>query len=96
MPKPRQLSPIERMIDEACGVPANFVPKSVDPDPQCDLCEKRASMGCRCWVRLRCADCDDTTTVERVVAEDGDDDEVVTLCPDCAPVVPESVPPRSA
>lgn len=77
---------------------ALFVPCEPDPDPICDLCDRRDSEGCRCWVRLRCADCSDVVTVERVVAEDGDDDEVVTLCPACAPApaAPDTEPtPRA-
>lgn len=85
-PLPLATSHMDRVFD------ALFVPCAPDPDPQCDLCDKRQSAGCRCWVRLRCAVCRDTEIVQRVIAEDGDDDEVITLCPSCAP----ADPPRSA
>ncbi len=92
-PANRLRTNIDRVFD------ALFVPNDPDapaPDHECYLCEKTSAEGCRCWVRLRCANCDDTITVQRVVAEDGDDDEVVTICPTCAPKpAPESEPPPS-
>lgn len=92
--KPKGYPPARSHADrtfDALFVPAD--PNAPPEDLECYLCGKTTGEGCRCWVLLRCADCRDSITVRRIPAEDGDDDEVVTLCPACAPIpAPDSTP----
>ena len=54
----------------------------IDAVVRCVCCGAPRAARCRCWVTLRCERCSARTTVERE-PEDGDVDEIVTLCPKC-------------